>query len=261
MATGNFTIGANRLLRLPAQFAPRPFRPECTAPIMSQTPPAAGKRRSRSAAELRPSDRLRTLLRQFSHDLRSPLNTILGFADLLSQPGSTGASGPRGQEYAGFIKASGERLLATFTPLLQLARLEVGDLELDLQPLGPVNLIRTILDRQAGPEPGWFVSDPEAELIADETSLRFILALILAPRQPPAASGIQILTRRRRVAIVVILGAVEPDPEGLEAILAERLCRAMGGRLSWRRTPGREACFIILPGAGCAEASSRLSGP
>lgn len=228
---------------------------------MSQTPPASGKRRSRSSAVARPPDRVRALLRQFSHDLRSPLNAILGFADLLAQPGAGSPSSPQGQEYVSFIKASGERLLATFTPLLQLARLEVGDLELDLQPLAPSDLIESVLDRQSGPAPGLFVADPAAELLADEASLRFILALVLGARVPPIPFGVQVLPRRRTLAVVVIRGEVEPDPDRLDSILAERLCRAMGGRLSWRRTQGRETCFIILPRAGCAEASSRLSAP
>ena len=261
MATGSFTIGANRLLRLAAQFAPRPFRPECAIPTMSKIPPAPGKPRSRSPGATPPRDRLRSLLRQFNHDLRSPLNTILGFADLLAQPGARGVSGQHGLEYAAFIKASAERLLTTFTPLLQLARLEVGDVELDPQPLHLSDLVQTVIERQYDRPIGLFVANPEAEVMADEASLAVILALVLTPRSDPEGMGIQVLIRRRHVGLVIIRGEVAPHPERLDFFLAERLCRAMGGRLCWRRTPEREACFIILPRAGCTEPQGPLSRP
>ncbi len=261
MATRSFTIGTNRLLRLAAQFATRPFRPDCPFPTMSSTPPAHGKYRSRAREGTESQDRLRSLLRQFSHDLRSPLNAILGFADLLAQPGPKGVSDRRGLEYARFIKASGEQLLATFTPLLHLARLEVGDVELDLQPLSVTERVRALVERRPGPQPGLFVEDPKAEILADEASLTVILALVLSPRPDPESLGIQILVRKRHLALLVVRSGGAPRPERLDHILAERLCRAMGGRLRWRHSPGQEACIIILPRAGCTEPQGPLSRP
>jgi len=261
MATSSFTIAANRLLRLAAQFASWPSRPECTFPTMSSTPPASGKTRSRSQGAAAPRDRLRALLRQFNHDLRSPLNAILGFADLLAQPGPKGVSGQQGLEYAGFIKASGEQLLATFTPLLQLARLEVGDIELDLQPLCLNEQVEALIERYPVRPTGLFAADPKAEVLADEVSLVFILALSLSPCSDRERLGIQILTRRRHLALVIVRGEVAPCPERLDHVLAERLCRVMGGRLSWLRTSGREVCFILLPRPGCAGAQGPLSRP
>ena len=67
-----------------------------------------------------------TFLAHLSHDIRTPLNHIIGFADMLRQQ----PFGPLGDaKYLGYVEAvrsSGERLLGFFGSILELAELEGG---------------------------------------------------------------------------------------------------------------------------------------
>jgi signal transduction histidine kinase len=59
-----------------------------------------------------------------SHELRTPLNGILGFADLLK----TELNEPDQQEYAKVIHQSGEHLLKLVSEILDLAKIESGEM-------------------------------------------------------------------------------------------------------------------------------------
>ena len=67
-----------------------------------------------------------SFLAHLSHDIRTPLNHIIGFADLMRQQ----TYGPLGDaRYLGYVdamKSSGERLLSFFASILELAELESG---------------------------------------------------------------------------------------------------------------------------------------
>ena len=65
-----------------------------------------------------------------SYELRSPLTTIIGFTQLLSDE-TVGALNPRQREYAGHIMRSSGALLAIINDILDLASIDTGSLELD----------------------------------------------------------------------------------------------------------------------------------
>jgi PAS domain S-box-containing protein len=75
-------------------------------------------------------DRLKSeFLASMSHELRTPLNSILGFAGVLQQ----GLAGPLNDEQKrqlGFVRGSGEHLLALINDVLDLSRIESGRMEL-----------------------------------------------------------------------------------------------------------------------------------
>jgi signal transduction histidine kinase len=71
------------------------------------------------------------------HELRSPLNTILGFAELMHD-GAVGPVADDHKEYLGDILTSGRHLLHMIDDLLDLAKLEAGRIEGPI--IGPIDL-------------------------------------------------------------------------------------------------------------------------
>jgi len=65
-------------------------------------------------------------LASMSHDLRTPLNAVLGYADLLSEQYLGPLGNEKYKEYAGNIRASGEHLLMLVNEILDLSTLEAG---------------------------------------------------------------------------------------------------------------------------------------
>ena len=106
-----------------AQAAHSP-RPAPTAPDSPE------RTRAASAHE----DARRSFLRMASHELRNPLNSILGFSKILESElyGPLGAA--QYKEYAGIIRTSGQRLLRLVNQVLDIARLESGAMDLALAP-------------------------------------------------------------------------------------------------------------------------------
>jgi signal transduction histidine kinase len=71
-------------------------------------------------------------LANISHEFRTPLNAILGFAHVIHEnPASLGEE--KGQRYAENIITSGNRLLNMINDLLQLAKAEAGKIELHIE--------------------------------------------------------------------------------------------------------------------------------
>ena len=69
-------------------------------------------------------------LAHLSHDIRTPLNHIIGFADLMEHQTYGALGDPRYTDYVQTIKTSGQNLLNTFAAILDLAELETGRREL-----------------------------------------------------------------------------------------------------------------------------------
>ena len=78
-----------------------------------------------------------------SHDIRTPLNSILGYAELLK----LGISDPAEREQAlGTIVASGNVLMALINDVLDLSKLEWGKMEIVPEPTDVVALVRETAD-------------------------------------------------------------------------------------------------------------------
>lgn len=69
-----------------------------------------------------------------SHELRTPLNSILGFSQLLAGAGSDQMS-ERQLRYLGHIESSGRHLLALINDVLDLSKVEAGQMEVELEPI------------------------------------------------------------------------------------------------------------------------------
>jgi len=72
-------------------------------------------------------------LSHMSHELRSPLNSVIGFAEILKSEAFGPHADSRYQEYAQQIFNSGNHLLSLIGDILDLSKIESGGLELELQ--------------------------------------------------------------------------------------------------------------------------------
>jgi two-component system cell cycle sensor histidine kinase PleC len=71
-----------------------------------------------------------SFLAHMSHELRSPLNAILGFAEIVRDMHFGADSAQRYAQYGGHIHEAGTHLLALIDDILDLAKVEAGKLEL-----------------------------------------------------------------------------------------------------------------------------------
>jgi len=69
-------------------------------------------------------------LANMSHELRTPLNAIIGFSDII-KGAMFGPLGSKYQEYATDINSSGEHLLGIISDILDISKVEAGELDLD----------------------------------------------------------------------------------------------------------------------------------
>jgi PAS domain S-box-containing protein len=142
-------------------------------------------RRAKTEAEL--ANQLKTeFLHNMSHELKTPLNAIIGFSEVMERQ----LLGPLGSDnyvaYAKDIRTSGERLLHTVADVLEYARLESGnappvDAEFDL-----VGLCRQVAERlkAAGSASGHAIEasvpPAEARYLGDERLIKLAIEHVVA---------------------------------------------------------------------------------
>lgn len=102
------------------------------------------EREAASRMEAEASNRAKSeFLANMSHELRTPLNAILGFSEILKAE----AHGPLGSakylEYVGDINNAGSHLLAIINDLLDLSRVEAGEIRLDEEEFDVAKAIAT----------------------------------------------------------------------------------------------------------------------
>ena len=79
------------------------------------------------------SDRLKSaFLANISHEIRTPMNGILGFMDLLREPELEEGTKNR---YIDIINKSGERLMATINDIIEISKLEAGQLQIQISDI------------------------------------------------------------------------------------------------------------------------------
>jgi PAS domain S-box-containing protein len=83
-------------------------------------------------------------LSNMSHELRTPLNAIIGFSEALKD-GLMGKIEENQREYINDIYTSGEHLLSLINDILDLAKVEAGKMELELESVSLGELLQNCL--------------------------------------------------------------------------------------------------------------------
>lgn len=116
-------------------------------------------------------------LRLMSHEMRTPLNGVIGMLGLLTRTRLDGAQ----RAYAEAAQQSAEHLLGLVNDLLDYARLEAGRLEFDPAPVDIETLVRGVAEllspraHDKGLEIVWSVAGDVPDIMADEGRLRQVL--------------------------------------------------------------------------------------
>jgi len=122
-------------------------------------------------------DPARQFLRLMSHEMRTPLNGVIGMLGMLQRTRLDGAQ----RAYAETARQSAEHLLGLVNDLLDYARLEAGKLEFDTAPVDLETLVRGVAEllspraHDKGLEIAWSVAADAPDIMADEGRLRQVL--------------------------------------------------------------------------------------
>ena len=250
------------------------------AAVRRDETPRQTARRARASDQTPLEDQKRSFLRVVSHELRTPLNSILGFSEILA----TELYGPLGseqyREYAEIIRSSGEKLLKLVNQVVEIARLQTGDLEIHLQSerLAPfLEGLSEGMPELLAARRLQLLIEPcgELEARADARALRTVLSNLLqnAIAFSPEGGAILVAVRRGRKDVEIMVRnegegvdpadlprLIRPFEQGENALtrqgqgaglglaICDLACRAMGGRLELASEPGRGfSAHVVLP--------------
>ncbi len=155
-------------------------------------------RNAKRAAETANAHKTEFLAR-VSHEIRTPLNAIIGFSDMMASEHFGPIGHPRYIEYAGDIGRSGRHVLDIVNDLLDISKIEAGEMDLDF---GAVDLNEAVSEAVSLVQPQansqrviirTSLSGSVPEVVADDRSIKQIALNILANAIRFTPSGGQIV--------------------------------------------------------------------
>jgi PAS domain S-box-containing protein len=150
------------------------------------------------------SDTLKKFLATFSHELRSPLNSIIGFSELLTtQFGELPADSI--QEFMKNINMSGRHLQQIINDILDLSKIEAGRMELHIASY-PVSYFKESIERVLASDIAEkailleLAFSPEFdEIVVDQTRFKQILINLVSNAIKFSTRGAKVVLRSQRV--------------------------------------------------------------
>ncbi|MDO9286568.1 MAG: ATP-binding protein [Aquabacterium sp.] len=163
-------------------------------------------------------------LARLSHELRAPLNAILGFAQMLGRTDGSGDVDHPGQQHGlAQIRQAGWHLLDMINDVLDLSRMEAGSLRLTLEPVSLPDLAQEAMAmvepaaQQAQVTLALSLS-PQAERVqADPVRLRQVLINLLGNAIKYNRPGGKVVLRTRPGAVGELTIEVEDSGIGMSA--------------------------------------------
>ena len=142
-------------------------------------------------------------LANMSHELRTPLNAVIGFTDLMRQRTFGPLGNERYEEYATLIYDSGQLLLDLISDMLDMAKIEAGRLELNLERVDVIgtaeDCVRMLKDRAENNGLELTLSLPKEPLflVADKRAVKQVLLNLLtnAIKFTPAGGHVGVSVR------------------------------------------------------------------
>lgn len=210
----------------------------------------------------RPARAKPDFLASMSHELRSPLNVIIGFAKLMYR-GRVGTVSDAQREYLGDILDSAEHLLGLVSDLVDLTKLEAGRVDFHPEPVDLELLLHEVqesldkeplsklipLDIQIAPECIGIELDPD--------KLKQVLVNVLCHTLKLTAAGGRVQLQARldssqqlrfelRAQLDPTQSSVRPPADGgLSMALAQRLVEQQGGHAGVGDQPN--SYVVVLP--------------
>ena len=215
-------------------------------------------------------------LASMSHELRTPLNAVIGFSEVLLEK-MFGDVNPKQEEYLQDILASGRHLLSLINDILDLAKIEAGRMELDVEEFDVAQAVQNaiVLVRERATRKG-LILDTSLDLRlgtlgGDQRKIKQVLLNLLsnAVKFTPEGGRIEVRAQRLdgQVEIAVTdtgigiapedqgvvfeefrqVGAAEKKVEGtgLGLTLSRKLIELHGGKIWVKSQVGEGSTFTF----------------
>jgi signal transduction histidine kinase/CheY-like chemotaxis protein len=235
-------------------------------------------------------------LARVSHDLRQPLNAVVGFTDLLLLQGGEPLSSSQ-RRYLGHVVTAAQQIVRLTSDLLDLSRLEAGRLEIRPEPCDVALLLQEMLAHfRTQPQAGRVsltleIASPLGNLMVDQARLQQILYNLVSNAFKFTPDGGLITVTARQIGPMIELSVrdtgvgvpmedqrrifeayeqagatdIREKGVGLGLAIAKRLVELHGGHISVESAPSQGSTFVVrLPGAAPAQGDSQSgenSGP